>query len=238
MGGMKPTVREFLRLFVIVFTWVGIESACSSKSPVHHADAVEGKHHHHQHHERFEDPELWAKTFDDPQRVEWQKPEQLVAALHLKPSARVAEVGAGTGFFLKYLSKSVPRGKVYLLDVEPKMVDYLNRRILRDGITRAAAFLSKPDQAQIPEKVDLVLFVNTYHHIEARTEYFKKLRDSLQPGGRIAIVDFKMESKIGPPASMKVEPKHAIREMEAAGFTASKSFEILPEQYFIVFQVR
>lgn len=235
---MKTTFRGFFQLFAIGLTLVLLGAACSSKSPVRHADAVDGKHHHHHHHERFEDPELWAKTFDDPQRVEWQKPEQLVAALRLKPSARVAEVGAGTGFFLKYLSKSVPRGKVYLLDVEPKMVDYLNRRILRDGFARAAAFLSKPDQAQIPEKVDLVLFVNTYHHIEARTEYFKKLRDSLRPGGRIAIVDFKMESTIGPPASMKVEPARAIQEIEAAGFAASKSFDFLTEQYFLVFQVR
>jgi cyclopropane fatty-acyl-phospholipid synthase-like methyltransferase len=192
--------------------------------------------HQHQHHHRFDDAEKWSKVFDEPGRETWQKPKELTAALGMKPKQVVAEIGAGTGYFVPYLLQTVPHGEVLAIDIEPSLIDHLNRRILRERWVGASAHLTKLDHPQLPKRADLILLVNTYHHIEKRVEYFKELRTQLKPKGRVALVDFTMESPKGPKASMKVALEQVKQEMKAAGFTAAKAFDFLPDQYFVIFE--
>src|SRR5579864_434578 len=77
---------------------------------------------------RFEDADKWAKEFDDQQRDAWQKPEEVLDALHLERSSIVADIGAGTGYFSVRIAKRVPEGKLFAADVEPDMVRYLGER--------------------------------------------------------------------------------------------------------------
>ena len=93
-----------------------------------------------------------------------------------------------------------------------------------------------PHDPRLPEKVDLILVVDTYHHIDARAEYFRRLRNALRPGGRIAIVDFKLDSPYGPPRAARLAPEAVKAEMEAAGFAVAAEHSFLPYQYFIVFK--
>src|SRR3954466_6089769 len=80
----------------------------------------------HQH--SFGDAEKWAHVFDDPKRDEWQKPHEVIQALHLKPDAIVADLGAGTGYFAARLASMLGKGRVYAVDVEPDMVKHLAKR--------------------------------------------------------------------------------------------------------------
>jgi len=188
----------------------------------------------HQH--SFSDAERWAHVFDDPKRDAWQKPHEVIQALALKPDAVVADLGSGTGYFAVRLANMVPKGRVYGVDTEPDMAKYLAERAKREKRGNLIAISGAPDDPRIPEKADLILLVDVYHHIEAREGYFRKLRGSLKPGGRLAVIDFRMDSPHGPPRAARVEPDRVIAELKGAGYALAGRHEFLPNQYFLVFQ--
>lgn len=184
---------------------------------------------------RFDDPEKYAKSFDDPARDEWQMPDRVIAALGLKPTASVADVGAGTGYFSMRLANAVPGGTVYAVDIEPKMVEYLGKRAQGSHVHNVKPVLAKPDSPNLPKPVDLVLIVDTFHHIPNRVAYFKGLQTSLTTGGRVAIVDFKKDAPDGPPPQFRFDADQIVGEMKQAGFELDAKHDFLPRQHFLVF---
>jgi len=190
----------------------------------------------HTHRHSFSDAERWAHVFDDPARDAWQKPHEVIQALALPADARVADLGAGTGYFSARLARMVPDGKVYAADIEPDMVRYLGERAQREGFKNLVPVQSAPEDPRLPEKVDLILLVDVYHHIEDRAAYFRRLRDALRPGGRIAIIDFRLDAPEGPPSASRIPPGQVTTEMQAAGFVPGDSKDFLPRQYFLIFR--
>ena len=187
----------------------------------------------HQH--SFGNAEKWAHVFDDPKRDAWQKPHEVIQALALKPDAVVADIGSGTGYFAVRFANMVPKGRVYGVDVEPDMVKYLGERARREKRTNLVAVAGAPDDPRLPEKADLVLLVDVYHHIEERERYFRRLQGSLKPGGRVAIIDFRLDSPEGPPRAARVAPEQVKAELKAAGYALAAEHRFLPNQYFLVF---
>jgi ubiquinone/menaquinone biosynthesis C-methylase UbiE len=178
-----------------------------------------------------------AKTFDDPARDAWQMPDRVIAALNLKPGQIVADIGSGTGYFSVRLAKSAAAPKVYGADIEPSMVAYLRERAAKEGLHNVIAVQASADQANLPEPVDLVLIVDTYHHIGDREAYFRKLGKSLKPGGRVAIIDFKPDSPEGPPKEFRFPPEKFKSEMAKAGYKLSAQHDFLPRQQLLVFEL-
>jgi predicted methyltransferase len=189
----------------------------------------------HTHQHRFSDAEKWAHVFDDPERDAWQKPHQVIQALALKPDAAVADIGAGTGYFATRLANMLPRGTVYAVDVEPDMVRYLGERAKREKLANLRPIAARPDDPRLPGKVDVVLLVDVYHHVADRTSYFRRLADSLAPGGRIAVIDFRLDAGRGPPKAARVAPERVKAELAQAGYALAAEHAFLPEQYFLVF---
>jgi len=188
----------------------------------------------HQH--SFSDAQHWARVFDDPARDEWQKPHEVIQALNLAPGSVVADIGSGTGYFSIRLAHFVPKGRIFGVDTEPDMVKYLADRAGREGLANITAVAGQPDDQRLPAKVDLVLMVDVFHHIPDRGPYFRKLRDSLKPGGRVAIIDFNRKSPMGPPPSARITPDGVKAELRAAGYTLVKEHDFLPYQYFLIFR--
>ncbi|WP_309891662.1 class I SAM-dependent methyltransferase [Archangium sp.] len=185
---------------------------------------------------RFENAEEWAKRFEEPERDAWQKPDEVVAALALAPEAKVADIGSATGYFAVRLARAVPAGRVYGVDVEPDMTRYLGERAKREGLTHLEAVLGEPGDAKLPEAVDVALIVDTYHHISEREAWLRRLGEKLRPGGRVVIIDFRLESPKGPPARHKLSPEQVRGELEAAGYRLTRTHDFLPDQYFLEFQ--
>ena len=187
-------------------------------------------------HHSFGDAGKWAKEFDNPQRDSWQKPDEVLDALHLQRTDKVADIGAGTGYFSVRLAKRVPDGKVYSVDIEPDMLHYLGERAHREHLSVLMPVRATADSPNLPEPVDLALVVDTYHHIENRISYFDKLSDSLVRKGRVMIVDFKMDAPDGPPLESRLPPERVTPELAAAGYSLLAAHTFLPRQYFLVFQ--
>jgi cyclopropane fatty-acyl-phospholipid synthase-like methyltransferase len=190
------------------------------------------------HEHRFSDAERWAKIFDDPARDAWQKPQEVIAALAVAPDSRVADIGSGTGYFAVRLARAAPRGQVYGVDTEPSMVKYLDERARHEGLANLVSIAGRPGDASLPGKVDLVLLVDVYHHIGERESYFGRLRGSLKPGARVAIIDFRLDAASGPPKHERITSAQVKAELEKSGYALAKEHGFLPNQYFLVFEAK
>lgn len=116
----------------------------------------------------FADAEKYAKSFDDPARDVWQMPDRVIAALGLKPGQSVADLGAGTGYFSVRLARTPAAPKVFAVDIEQSMVDYVQARAKREGLANVVGVKADAGRSNLPEAVDVVLIVDTYHHIPNR----------------------------------------------------------------------
>jgi SAM-dependent methyltransferase len=128
-------------------------------------------------------------------------------------------------------------GRVYAADLEPAMVKHLGERAKKEGLANLVPVQAAPGSPRLPAKVDLALLVDTYHHIEARERYFAALRKSLQPGGRVAIIDFRLDAPEGPPVAARIAPERVKAEMAKAGYVLVAEHGFLPRQYFLVFRL-
>ena len=88
----------------------------------------------------------------------------------------------------------------------------------------------------MPVKADLIILVDVYHHIENRENYFRQLQKSLKPGGRLAVIDFRMDSPEGPPKAARIAPAQVKAELKQAGYALEREHGFLPKQYFLVFR--
>ena len=205
-------------------------------TPPAHAPPAPPGHHGEGFHHGFKDAATWAKVFDDPARDAWQKPEAVIDLFALGPTSKVADVGAGTGYFAVRIARRVPDGRVYAVDIEPDMVRHLGERSAREHLPQITPVLATGDDAKIPEPVDVVLIVDTLHHIDDRPAYLAKLRNTLKDGGRLFVVDFTLEAAMGPPKQHRLAPEAVVKDAEQAGLHALPVTLELPNQYVLAFK--
>ena len=187
---------------------------------------------------RFDDPERFARAFDNPARDEWQMPRRVIAALDIVEGETVADIGAGTGYFTVRLAQSTPARAVFAVDIESAMVDYVRERAAGAGLDQVVGVVAEPDSPNLPEPVDVVLIVNTFHHIPDRVAYFSALRDSVAPGGRLAIIDpRKGVPGAGPPDEFRFTPEEIDAELGQAGFELLSRHDFLSRQTFQIYSV-
>jgi SAM-dependent methyltransferase len=184
---------------------------------------------------RFENADEWIKNFENPERDAWQQPDRVISALALAPNLVVADIGAGTGYFAVRLARAVPKGQVIATDVEPDMVRYMTERARREKLTNLRAVQTPPDSPDLARaSVDRVLVVNVWHHLGDRAAYARKLAEALRPGGMIAVVDFKLDAKHGPPPKHRLTHAQISADFTAAGLKTSLSEVDLSEQYIVI----
>jgi SAM-dependent methyltransferase len=212
-------------------------AALAAPSPSSSAEHQHGHHHGKDgYHMDFSEVERFARHFDGPERDAWQKPAEVVRFLELGAGQVIADIGAGTGYFLPPLSKAVgATGHVLALDVEPNMVEYAKQRSRRASLANVEARVVQPDDPGLaPSSVDRILIVDTWHHIDDRANYAAKLARSLRPSGALLIVDFTLESDQGPPREHRLAPDQVIAELKEGGFQAEVvRDETLPKQYLV-----
>jgi ubiquinone/menaquinone biosynthesis C-methylase UbiE len=184
----------------------------------------------HQHHPPSSDE--YAKVLEDPSRDAWQKPHEVVMALDLKPTDVVADIGAGTGYFARRFAHHA--GTVYAVDIDPALLAIAGKDAPKNLVTVLAA----PDNPGLTNAVaDVIFFCDVLHHIENRPAYYEKVARALKPGGRVVVIDFfKRELPVGPPMAMKLSESEVVTELQKAGFRLARKLEMLPYQYYLVFE--
>jgi predicted methyltransferase len=175
-------------------------------------------------------------------RAELEKPELTLAAMALREGMTVAEIGAGTGFYSRRLAKAVgPAGKVYAVDIQPEMLDLLKTYAAKEGITNIDPVLGTETDPKLPAHgMDRILLVDVYHEFQKPEPMLARIRDSLAPGGTVALVEYRLEgdsaSHINIQHRMSVE--QVLAEWTAAGFRLVKRLETLPSQHLFLFSAR
>jgi ubiquinone/menaquinone biosynthesis C-methylase UbiE len=185
-----------------------------------------------------EDFEHYLSKLEDPERVAWQKPDEVVAALELLPGAIACDLGAGPGYFAIRMARAVgPAGRVHAVDVDPRMLAVLARRVREAGVSNVIPRLAQGSDPAPPEPCDVVLVVNSFHHFRDGVGTLRRLAASLRPGGRIANIDFREgELPVGPPPDHKVSRASFLAAAAAAGLDVAAEKTFLPHQYFFLLQ--
>ncbi len=227
---------------------IGVAVLCVAAVPVgcHHPGTTHGsaRHGHSSghgggQHGHGRDLDSYIAAMESPERAIWQKPDEVLAALELSPGERVADIGAGPGYFTLPIAKAVgPGGKVWAVDIEQKMLDHLRQRADAGDVHNIDYLLVPEDDPSLPKgSVDTIIIVDTYHHFADRPAYVAKLRAALAPGGRLVNIDFipkpREERGFGPPLRMQLSRETVDAEMAAAGLYPKAAHTFLPEQYFV-----
>ncbi|MBW2242542.1 MAG: class I SAM-dependent methyltransferase [Deltaproteobacteria bacterium] len=181
----------------------------------------------------------WLKrlAYAGSDRDEWQQPDRVVSSLGLAADALVADLGAGGGYFTFRLADAVKDGRVYAVDIDPAMTDFIASKAKEDGYANVSVVQAGADDARLPEPVDWVFTSNTFHHLPDQATYFARLKSHLKPGGRVAVVEYAPRqgwSLLGDHATSKDEIVSALTE---AGYRLDADYSFLDRQSFLVFAV-
>lgn len=170
-------------------------------------------------------------------RDAWQKPDEVLRALGLKPGQVVADLGAGTGYFTFRLAEAVrPGGRVLAQDIDVAALRAILRRARTDA-PNVDVVLGLPDYTGIAsETVDVAFICNVYHHVRDRSAWVRDVYRIVKPGGRVVLIDFYKRPTPGPPLAMRIPEDQARREWEAGGFRHVETLTFLPYQYMMVLE--
>ncbi|MFN7949707.1 MAG: methyltransferase domain-containing protein [Blastocatellia bacterium] len=182
-------------------------------------------------------------TFEKEDRDSWQKPDEVIKVLNLKPGAVVADVGAGSGYFTRRLARAVgDKGRVYAVDVDAEILSWLKDEAGKMKLSNVEIVISKDDDPMLkPDSVDLIFVCDTAHHIANRVPFYRKLAAALKKGGRFVNLDIPPDAHAKGlcrhDPEMLVPREEAIEEAAQAGFKLDKEYNfVLPKQYYLVFK--
>jgi ubiquinone/menaquinone biosynthesis C-methylase UbiE len=185
-----------------------------------------------------------AKGLGSPDRVERQKPAELVASLGIKVGQVVADVGTGVGFMLPYFVAAVgSSGKVYAQDIQEDFLNQARSKIQENGWTNVETVLGEQTDVRLPENsIDLAFILDAYHHFTYPGKTVATVRSALKPGGRLVVVDF-YRSREHPSMSeerlkdhIRLDRDGFAAEIRSVGFDLVRQYDHLPYQYVLIFQ--
>ncbi|MBE9144800.1 class I SAM-dependent methyltransferase [Planktothrix mougeotii] len=179
-----------------------------------------------------------ARWLERPSRETSEHPQQAIAALDLKPTDNVADIGAGTGYFTFRISPLVPLGKVFAVDVQPEMLALINFVKTQENIPNIEPILGTIDHPNLPESsLDLALMVDAYHEFQYPLEMMQGIVKALKPGGRVVLLEYRQENPFILIKELhKMSEKQVKKEMEAVGLKWRETQCFLPQQHFLVFE--
>ena len=172
-----------------------------------------------------------------PEREVEENTSLLLKNLNLKPGMHIADIGAGSGYYTRLLSKRIGNGKVYAVDVEPQMISYLNERIKEEKLANIVTVQGSETAVSLPpSSIDMMLLVDVYHEFSFPYEMGLSMFNALKPNGKLVLVEFRSEDNNVPIKTIhKMSEAQATKELKAVGFRLEKNINNLPWQHCMVF---
>ena len=185
----------------------------------------------------FEDTQKYIDFLERGDRAVWQKPDAVIRELRLSGAERVADVGAGSGYFTFRFARALPKGKVYAIDIEPAMLRHIHHKAMTEGVANIEVIKATPDDPMIPPGVDLVFVCDVIHHVKDREMWVKKLSMQMKKGAQLVVIEFKEgDLPKGPPAAVKISKSKLIDMILQKNFKLDMDkSDFLPYQTFLIF---
>lgn len=181
-----------------------------------------------------------APWLERPEREAEERPDLVLEAMELRDGDVVADIGCGSGFFTRRLAKAVaPSGKVYGVDIQPEMLALLEASCVAESIENVVPVLGDPDNPKLPKGgIDWILLVDTYHEFQDPETMLRHMRESLAPGGKVALVEYRLLGETAQHIKLdhRMSPKQVLAEWNPAGFQLVDIIETLPSQHLFIFE--
>lgn len=189
------------------------------------------------------------QRLESPKRIEMMQPERVLALFEGREGEIIADVGAGTGFFsFRQASRVGPQGKVYAVEIEDKLLDYIGKKMAEEKVTNISLIKSTETDPNLPSgSCDKIMVFGSYYYFPEPIEFMKNVRKALKTGGLVAVIDLdkdkvfahrKTSGKKEKDYALKVKTKSAVvEEMKIAGFVLRESHDFLARRFFMIFSV-
>ncbi len=175
-------------------------------------------------------------------REQEQRPEEVIRTMGLEDGDVVADLGCGTGYFARRMARAVaPKGRVYAVDIQPEMLALMKGLLEKEGTTNVIPVLGEAGDPKLPKGgLDWILLVDVFHELQQPKAMLAKMRESLKPTGRVALVEYRLEGTSAQHirAEHRMSPAQVLAEWQPAGFRLLARHEFLPTQHLFVFAKR
>ena len=181
---------------------------------------------------------LGASWLERPKREQEERTDLLIKSMKIKPADRIADIGAGSGYFSFRMSDLVPSGKVFAVDISPQMLGIIRAKIKEQKVKNVVPIQSTITRTMLePSSIDKALIVDAYHEFSHPREMANSIFKSLKKDGLLILIEYRKEDKKVPIKPLhKMTEKQAIEEIEVVGFKWEKTLSVLPQQHFMIFK--
>lgn len=181
---------------------------------------------------------LGAEWLTRDNREQEERCSLMLTNLGIKQGMTICDMGCGNGFYTLQLAKMVgPEGHLYAVDIQTKMLEFLNERADAQGVRNLSPILGTYTDPRLPKgKIDVVLMVDVYHEFSHPVQMLAAIRESLSPKGVAVLVEFRSEDpKVPIKAEHKMSKEQIMKELPINGFKLVKEFDSLPWQHMMFF---
>lgn len=181
-----------------------------------------------------------APWLERPNRVEEEKPYEVIKQMNLENGDVVADIGCGTGFYARKIAMEVaPDGVVYGVDIQPEMLAFMRQYCEDEGVSNVIPVLGDPDDPKLPkESIDWMILADVYHEFQDPETMLAAMRRALKPDGRILLLEYRAKGD----SARHIKPEHrmSVEQVKAewlpAGFELVELLEFLPSQHLFIFR--
>ncbi|MDJ0739403.1 MAG: methyltransferase domain-containing protein [Gammaproteobacteria bacterium] len=189
------------------------------------------------------DVRRWRGVFERDGREVWDRRDDILRHLRLRPGQVVADIGAGTGFFATLFARAVqPGGRVYAVDIARNFVDASVQRARDRGLENVIGVVNDAHSVRLAEaSIDVAFTSDTYHHFEYPQSTLRSIHAALRPDGELVVIDFKRIPGVTHPwvlGHVRAGEAVVTAEIEAAGFELVERLDFMRTQYFLRFRKR